>query len=269
MVFQMSRCLAAVFALVAVADKLDGAASPVIGQLRGTSSDGNETSARTVHVKNSALHSVVIASSCSQSQKLLSGGDLSLVISKAQQFWVVPEGSGWDCQAGCSNCFYLTANLTSDGELEGNIGYGNDNDTASNAIGAGEEDDDENDNNGGEEDEADNATDIPGANDDTIMVAGVELKPIGRFDGAKDSVSCAESLCDVGRQVAAGKNGLSFEIQGAAILEDLAVSFWRGSWRRQRRRVWRRHRRRVWRRHRRRFWRRRTRRSWRRHGWYR
>lgn len=217
MSFQTTQCfvlafmfMASVSCVASAATEDSGAPTAGPGRLRGTNSVDNEATPLSVHIKNSANHTVTIASSCSEKPTLKPGEALNLMVSKSQVVFVVPEGTEWNCQTGCSDCFYFIANLTGEGALEGSVGYGLGMEVISNASNI---------------DGLDNATDIPEPNtpDDHLnrSVSGVELIPNGRFDGAKDAASCTRLFCDINLPVAAGKQGLSFEIHGNAISQDL------------------------------------------------
>jgi hypothetical protein len=184
----------------------------VVGHLRGTSSAETGVADHSLHIKNSADHTVVIASSCSQNWTLKANEEISMAVSKSELLWMVPEGTEWDCHVGCSNCFYLNTNITNETVLEASVGYG---------MGV------EVIENGSSVEGIENGTDVPVPSSQNESVSGVELQPDGRFDGAKDSVSCTRLYCDIGRPVLAGTRGLSFEIHGAGIAGDLE-SAWYG-----------------------------------------
>jgi len=161
-------------------------------QLRGSSAAG--AGQMLFQISNNASFPIVLAN-CETNMTLTASQDHTLAYSsmtsmaEAGFFWVIPQGTTWDCDTGCPECFYVAFGLERGGGLVARIGY---------ATEAWQEDgSDENDANDTADGSLVNAT--HGSEREVKLpdgaITGMELVVTQTEMGARASSFCGEDSC--------------------------------------------------------------------------
>jgi len=106
-------------------------------------------------------------------------------VPKSDFFWVVPEGAAWDCETGCSECFFLALGVDLNGGLWARLGYESNDDGEAEApdhVAGSDALNETNSSHGNESQEP-------------LAITGVELIATSTDNGTRASSSCGSDQC--------------------------------------------------------------------------